>query len=370
MGSPAGAPAPAEVMGMAEGTPDVLVVGLGPAGSRAAAEAAQAGARVVALERRAEPGRPVQCAEFVPALLDQEVAGLAAVTAQSVGRMQTYVGAEAADETPRFPGRMIDRAGFDRLLAERAAAAGAECRYGVGVRGVEPDGTVRCPDGARFRPRLLIGADGPRSRIGAAIGRINRALVETRQVTVPLLGAHDATDIFLHADYVGGYGWLFPKGARANLGIGASAEIRPRLKPLLDALRRRLVAAGRIGDAGARLTGGAIPVGGRLALAGAIGGMPVLLAGDAAGLTNPVTGAGIAAAAISGRLAGRAAAAWLSGCRHALAEYEEELGDIFDGALSLALARRRRVLAAYDRGGPDAAVLRAGWIAYPQYWAA
>jgi digeranylgeranylglycerophospholipid reductase len=355
---------------MAEAAPDVLVVGLGPAGSFAAAEAAAAGARVVALERRAEPGRPVQCAEFVPALLDQEVAGLASVTAQTVGRMQTFVAAEAADETPRFPGRMIDRAAFDRLLAERAAAAGARCRYGTGVRSIEADGTVRCSDGASFRPRVLIGADGPRSRIGAAIGRVNRALVETRQVTVPLRGAHDATDIFLHADYVGGYGWLFPKGTTANLGIGAAAAARPRLKPLLEALRARLESEGRIGDGATCLTGGAIPVGGRLAASGAIGGVPVLLAGDAAGLTNPVTGAGIAAAVISGRLAGRAAALWLASRPGAPAEYEEEIGDIFDGALFRAARRRRAVLAAYDRGGPDAAALRAGWIAYPQYWAA
>ncbi len=47
-------------------TPDVLVVGLGPAGSRAAEAAARAGLRVIALEKRGEPGSPVQCAEFVP----------------------------------------------------------------------------------------------------------------------------------------------------------------------------------------------------------------------------------------------------------------------------------------------------------------
>ena len=37
-------------------TPDVVVVGLGPAGSRAAEAAAHAGLDVVALEKRAEPG--------------------------------------------------------------------------------------------------------------------------------------------------------------------------------------------------------------------------------------------------------------------------------------------------------------------------
>jgi geranylgeranyl reductase family protein len=370
-GLPAGALAQGEAAAMLVASPDIVVVGLGPAGSRAAAAAAGMGAQVVALERRAEPGRPVQCAEFVPALLDQEVAGLAEVTAQTVGRMRTFVAADPADETPSFPGRMIDRAAFDRRLAKKAEAVGVSCRYGVSVLRIEADGTVLTSDGIGLRARLLIGADGPRSRVGAAIGSVNAALVETRQVTVPLLRPHDATDIFLHADQVGGYGWLFPKGRVANLGIGAAAEVRPRLKPLLATLRRRLVLEGRIGDETACLTGGAIPVGGRLAVRGNLGAIPVLLAGDAAGVTNPVTGAGIAAAAISGRLAGEAAARWLAGNRDALDDYQEELGDIFDDALARALRRRRAILASYGKDRvPDPAALRAGWIAYPQYWAA
>jgi flavin-dependent dehydrogenase len=97
----------------------------------------------------------------------------------------------------------------------------------------------------------------------------------------------------------------------------------------------------------------------------------VLLAGDAAGLTNPVTGAGIAAAVQSGTLAGQAAAAWLGGHAGALEDYEEELGDLFDAALSRARRRRAQVLARYADGGrPDAHTLRKGWIASPQYWAA
>jgi digeranylgeranylglycerophospholipid reductase len=352
-------------------SPDVLVVGLGPAGSRAAAAAAAAGARVVAIERRAEPGRPVQCAEFVPALLDQELPGLASVTTQTVSRMLTFVEEDDPDETPRFSGRMIDRAAFDRLLALEAERAGTACRYGVSIRGIDADGTVHVSDGSRMRPRLVAGADGPQSRIGAAIGRVNRAIVETRQVTVPLQHAHDATDIFLRRDYVGGYGWLFPKGPVANLGIGAAREARPLLSRLLSSLHRQLYAEGRVGTSVSCLTGGAIPVGGRLSAVGAIAGMPVLLAGDAAGLTNPVTGAGIAAAVQSGKLAGQAAARWLSGQPSALDDYEEELGDIFDGALARALRRRRAVLACFrDGAAPAPAALRAGWIAYPQYWAA
>jgi len=357
---------------VAVAAPDILVVGLGPAGGRAAAAAAQAGARVIALDRRREPGRPVQCAELVPTLLDQDIAGLAAVTQQAVGRMRTAVEGAPFDETAPFPGRMIDRARFDVWLAEVAAEAGADCRYGVALLDSAPDGTMRCSDGTRLRPRLIIGADGPRSAVGRAAGIVNRELVETRQITVPLAVPHDATDIFLSADYPGGYGWLFPKGAVANIGLGVAPSAHQRLKPLLTALHRRLVEAGRVGVAATALTGGAIPVGGRLSLVGRIGETPVLLAGDAAGLANPVTGAGIAAAVQSGTLAGEAAARWLGGRSSGLADYEDELADLFDAALARARARRRALLAHYENGGrrPDAAALRAGWIAYPEYWAA
>ncbi len=357
-------------------TPDVLVVGLGPAGSRAAEAAARAGLKVIALEKRPEPGTPVQCAEFVPSMIERDVPRIDDVTAQKVERMLTFVeDDERAEETPEFRGRMIDRAKFDRLLADNAAKAGADCRYGVTVLRIERDGTLRTGQGD-FKPRVLIGADGPRSRVGKAIGQVNRDLVETRQVTVPLVLPHDATDIYLSADYRGGYGWLFPKGAVANVGLGISVDgalveksTRRGLKEMLLALLQRLASERRIGTKASALTGGAIPVGGRLRAIGTLGDTAVLLAGDAAGLTNPVTGAGIASAVQSGTMAGKTAIEFINGRASALDDYEEELGDIFDAALNRALRRRREVLACYQDGGrPDARALADGWIGSPRYW--
>lgn len=351
--------------------PDVLVVGLGPAGSRAAAVAADAGYGVIAIERRAEAGYPVQCAEFVPTMIERDIPGVRTVTQQMVGLMLTFTEAGKPDETPDFRGRMIDRAAFDRILAAEAAGAGADCRYATSVLAIDADGTVHASDGRDLRPRVLIGCDGPHSRVGAAIGQINRALVDTRQVTVPLVLPHDATEIFLSADYRGGYGWLFPKGAVANVGIGVAMEDRQRLKPMLAELFAKLSASRRIGTSELGVTGGAIPVGGRLRSIGRLGSVPVMLAGDAAGLTNPVTGAGIASAAQSGTLAGQAAVDWLGGRANALGGYEEELGDIFDAALGRALRRRWAVLARYQGGGrPDARALTDGWIGSPNYWTA
>ncbi len=363
---------------MARETPDVLVIGLGPAGARAAEAAAKAGLSVIALEKRPAAGTPVQCAEFVPSMIERDVPAVGEVTEQTIARMLTFVeDDERPRETPEFRGRMIDRAGFDQMLADNAAAAGADCRYAVKVLGIDPDGTVHCSGGDSFKPKVLIGADGPRSRVGAAIGSVNRDLVETRQLTVPLVLPHDATDIFLSADYRGGYGWLFPKGAVANVGLGISVDgalpddksTRRGLKAMLMDLLSRLATERRIGTSGWGLTGGAIPVGGRLNAVGKLGEIGVFLAGDAAGLTNPVTGAGIASAVQSGTMAGRAAADYLAGRKSALEDYEEELGDIFDAALNRAVRRRHEVLSRYKDGGqPDRAALEDGWIGSPRYW--
>lgn len=351
-------------------TADLLVVGLGPAGSSAAAAAAGQGLKVIALDRRRQAGDPVQCAEFVPAMIGQEVADIERVSRQRIQAMATFVESEDPDVTKCFRGRMIDRRGFDAALAAKAQEAGADCRFGPCVRSLRRDGTVRLSDGTAIRAKVIIGADGPRSRVGRAIGRVNGALVETRQITVPLRAPYEVTDIFLSAEVPGGYAWLFPKGNVANLGLGVDPAWRKNLKPRLSDLHRKLVADDRVGPEVLGHTGGAIPVGGLLAMTGQLGTVPVLLAGDAAGLANPVTGAGISAAVISGTQAGDAAAAWLAGDGHALQDYRDEVAEIFGPSIDRALQRRAELLNCYAHDGlPSPPALRRGWIAYPEYWA-
>jgi geranylgeranyl reductase family protein len=333
---------------------EVLVLGLGPAGASAAAEAARRGCRVIALERKREAGVPVQCAELIPRMLEAHPR----VTRQRIDAMVTFVEDDAPDLKQGFPGQMLDRAAFDASLVAEAQRAGADVRFSCLVRKVHADGLVELGDGRTLRASVIVGADGPRSRAGKAIGRINTELVETRQVTVALREPHAATDIFLSAGIPGGYGWLFPKGERANLGAGVSPQHKARLKGIVQGLLRKLAEEGRVGQTVLSTTGGAIPVGGMLAPCGHLGQCLVLLAGDAAGLANPVTGAGIAAAVHSGRLAGQAAAAMAPGA------YEEELRDLYGAALERAL-RRRRELGETPLGKSD---LRRGWIAYPEYW--
>ena len=337
---------------------DVLVVGLGPAGASAAAAAARRGRKVIAIDRKREAGRPVQCAEFVPAMIGTEVLEVASTASQRIESMATFVEEDAPDVKADFPGHMLDRAAFDAALVARAARAGAEVRFSRAVRRVHRSGIVELADGRRLCGATLIGADGPRSRVGRAIGSVNKELVETRQITVHLHAPHPSTDIFLASGIPGGYGWLFPKGGVANLGAGVDPAHKSRLPGIVAELHARLVREGKVGAEILGLTGGLIPVGGMLPASGALGDTRVLLAGDAAGLANPVTGAGISAAVQSGKLAGEAAA------MGAPAQYQGDLEDLFGVSLDRALRRRRERLASI----PSKAALRRGWIAYPEYW--
>jgi digeranylgeranylglycerophospholipid reductase len=152
----------------------------------------------------------------------------------------------------------------------------------------------------------------------------------------------------------------------ANLGVGVDKQLSRDLKVLLDQLHGQLVVEGRVGSEIFSRTGGAIPVSG-LRQCLVVGN--ILFAGDAAGLTHPITGAGIAAAVTSGEFAGEAAAAWLGGNIDALQSYEQDLRELFEGSLQRALVRRQELKALWCKQECNSdAAQRKGWVAFPEYF--
>jgi flavin-dependent dehydrogenase len=125
----------------------------------------------------------------------------------------------------------------------------------------------------------------------------------------------------------GGYGWSFPKADHFNVGCGGWRSAGGELRDHLAALRDHY----GIGDLTMKnLRGHHLPT--------RTDGAPilrdnVLLVGDAAGLVDPLSGEGIYAAFVSGRLAGEAVLPFLEGKANTLAAYEagverELMGDI------------------------------------------
>ena len=348
---------------------DVLVVGLGPAGGAAALAAAQAGLRVAAVERRKEIGVPVQCAEFIPLPLARYAVPEGVLQLRIQGMISHLPSGRM--ERSNSPGLMIGRAAFDQALARQAEQSGARLYLNSRLVGLDDTGSSAIavtPQGEiRFDYRLLVAADGPHSLVARSLGLPQQETVHTRQYTVPLLEAAENTEIWLSPDYPGGYAWLFPKGGVANLGLGVDKRYAADPKAALDALHRDLIDQGRVGETILHRTGGAIPVGGlrqNLVMGN------TLFVGDAAGLTHPITGAGIAAAVVSGELAGQAAAAWLIGCdEKALMDFENTIRDQFGASLQRAVARRIRLGKYWGTpAASDDRIQRRGWVAFPEYF--
>ncbi len=348
---------------------DVVVIGLGPGGASAARTAAEAGLSVLGVDKNKQVGVPVQCAEFIPMPMGAYAQAEHVLNQKIVGMKSFLPSGERHDSD--FPGLMIERDKFDQAIAARAEAAGAEFWMASRIVGLDTDARAvtisRGGEEVTVGYEVLVAADGPHSPVGKLMGLPPIEIVQTRQYTVPLLKPYDDTDIWLSDDYPGGYAWLFPKGDVANLGLGADREFEDDLKTPLDALHKQLVEDGLVGEEIMYRTGGAIPVGG---LREHLVEGRVLFIGDAAGLTHPITGAGIAAAVVSGEAAGKAAASFLKeGDEEAFEDYEEDVRDQYEAAVERAVERRQYLKQYWrtEKANEDA-VQRKGWIAFDEYF--
>ncbi|MDP2954580.1 MAG: NAD(P)/FAD-dependent oxidoreductase, partial [Chloroflexota bacterium] len=307
-------------------------------------------------------GVPVQCAEFVPHQLARHVPWSTDFVAQEIRVMRTHLPSGEVVQTPSA-GYMLERALFDRALATAACQCGVDLL--LGTRAVAPSerGLVAQSEKERFEIEtlIIIGADGPRSTVGRWIGQVNRELIHASQCQVVLEREVEGVEIYFDPFYAGGYGWLFPKGPTANVGVGWRFGHRPSeaLQHLLDRLRIRRTAI--LGH-----TDGFIPSGGPLEKTWEGN---FILVGDAAGQTHPITGAGIAHACLCGEMAGRVAAeAARNGELGYLAEYESEWRSFLGGVLAHALRKRHFLEEHWSEDGEALSkVLRQSWVAFPAY---
>ena len=340
---------------------DVAVVGVGPAGSTLARITAEAGLRVLLVDRRAEIGVPVQCAEYVSGLILRHVALSRGCVAQEVSAMRTHL-PNGEVGVSRAPGFILNRAVFDKHLAILAARAGADVRTHATATW---DGEFTLHNSLGHFPivaKVVVGADGPRSTIGKAIGRVNTRFVAATQVEVVAGGHSDATEVYFDRRFRGGYGWYFPKGDSANVGVGLEGASGAALSEALEMFLENLQESGRLGRiTRLRRCGGLVPVDGPL---GPVSGN-VLLVGDAAGHAHPMSGAGILNAIIAGELAGEAVVGAARAGEPSLLEgYAEGVSTVLDEPLRRACEKRERLLASWD-GDDDTfcQVVKTSW--YP-----
>jgi len=308
---------------------DVLVVGGGPAGSVAATVLARAGVRVCIVDRSTFP-RDKLCGDTVNpgtlALLRRlkmasgiDACGLPVAGMRVTGEREVAVEARYRDG---IAGRALLRRHLDWMLLQDAISAGAQFEPSVTVRqalvdedrvvGVQASGH---PFDGELRARVTIAADGRHSALAFGLGlawhpvRPRRwaigAYVESSATTSPPV---DLGEMHVRAGRYVGIAPL-PDGL-TNVCVvkpwkpGDPALGDPRTA-LANELSRDAVLRERF--AGVRFVGAPVMLGPLAVDVGDVGIEGLLLAGDAAGFIDPMTGDGLRFAVRGAELAAHAA---------------------------------------------------------------
>lgn len=141
--------------------PDAIVIGAGPAGAGAAIGLARAGAKILLLERSAETGDAL-CGGFLSwrtlERLDALGIDIAALGGQPVQRLRLFAGRRSSETTLPRRAMGLSRRALDSALQRAATSAGAALERGVGATTIERGG-VQTRDGAKLTaPSLFLAA--------------------------------------------------------------------------------------------------------------------------------------------------------------------------------------------------------------------
>jgi flavin-dependent dehydrogenase len=322
-------------------SPDVLIVGAGPAGSIAALVLARAGVNVRLIDRADFP-RDKLCGDTLNpgalAILDRLAVGDAVRRRALAITGMTVTGPRGASVSASYPahlcGAAITRRDLDLVLVEAATRAGAEFTPGIHARAPLTDATGRAITGvvaaARSGPedvhaRLVVAADGRRSTLAFALGLAKFAAAPRRWAFGTYFSGVDELtsrgEMHIRQDgYIGvaplpggvtnvcvvregGFFRLKPEATNGGVAGGFSrkstGDVINDAIAADPALRARFARARQV----ARVT-----TLGPLAVESRAAGCPgLLLAGDAAGFVDPMTGDGLRFALRGGELAAAAA---------------------------------------------------------------
>jgi len=296
---------------------DVIVVGAGPAGSIAARTAAEKGCSVLLIEKRQEIGDPVRCGEgcdkkIVESFIDLDPRWISAevdgVRIFSPDGTIIHMGSDGNKS-----GLVLERKIFDMALAQSAANAGVDiCVKTSAIGLLKNDGFISgikvryLGEETEIKSKIVVGADGVESKVGRWAGiDTSLKLKDIESCTQFLMTNVDINqnfcDFFVGNDIApGGYAWVFPKGKNtANIGVGVIGSRTNEIRPI-DCLKRFVKKKFPNGKV-LGLIAGAVPLRGSIGKTVANG---LILVGDSARQSDPITGGGICNAMCCAKIAG------------------------------------------------------------------
>lgn len=312
----------------------MIIAGAGPAGTLAAYELARLGVSVLILEKSGFPRYKVCGSGLTHKILAEIPYSLDEILETEI---HTFIFSSEfrevfcrTNENPLIYCTMRDK--LDAFLLARSLEAGATVEFGQHVMNVVQDqhGVIVKTKTGSYRSALLIGSDGASgnvSRIAGLKKDIMPGLAWEAEIeTDPAIVSQFSQTVFLDwGSFPGGYGWVFPKADHFSIGVGGPAHLSkwmmPYYRKYLDFLE------GQFNFTPLKvLSLKAWPIPVRIRKSDFHNGR-ILVAGDAAGLTDPLTGEGIYYAVRSGRLAAMACSRFLEARQGTLKSFTESVND-------------------------------------------
>ncbi len=305
---------------------DVVVVGGGPAGLHAARGLANHGHAVTLVEEHDTIGEPVHCTGVLArdAFRTFDLPPDSVLNELTTVRFHAPAGHTIEYSTPSVEAVVIDRARFDRALAERAQIAGVRLLRGrVTDVSVDITGVAVAIGETCIRARACVLACGASYALQRRLGLgMPRLLLQSSQAELAA-DRPQSVEVFFGADVApGGFAWAVPvqRGDRffARIGVMCDADASRYFRQMVERLR---AAWGLCSDDRCAPRQKALP----LAPITRTYADRVLAIGDAAGLVKATTGGGIYYSLLSAQLAASTFAQALAADRlhaEALASYQ------------------------------------------------
>ncbi|MBP5686097.1 MAG: NAD(P)/FAD-dependent oxidoreductase [Candidatus Methanomethylophilaceae archaeon] len=304
-------------------TCDVVIVGAGPGGSMAAKYCAQGGMDTILIEKKAEIGAPLRCAEGVSKSWLDEVGIVpdktwiradmkGAIIKSTKGTSYQLDESKAGNEV----GYVLERHLFDKALARDAANAGAKIMMRTSCTGViRENGKLvgikakSMGEEIEIRAKAVVAADGYESQVARWAG-IDTTLkltdidscIQYRMCNIDI--TPDYCEFVIGSCAPGGYIWVFPKGEKiANVGIGVAGQLCTKGADAKYYLDKWIAEDPRFKNGQIlEIMGGFVSTCPGLDCAIDDN---IILVGDAARIIDPITGGGICHACRTGMYAGQ-----------------------------------------------------------------
>lgn len=292
---------------------DVIIVGAGPAGNKAAQEFAKRGIKTLVIDKKSQIGPPKRCGEGL-SMRWITIGGLepnkrwalqkiSGTTLIAPNGKKVKIDTSKTNQT----GYIIERSQWEKIEAEKAIRAGAKYMLKAIVNGliIEEDHVKgvkvhREGNDEEYKCKIVVACDGVDSMIGRFAG-LQTAMPLTEcdagyqyeMANVPIEDPNHMELYFGKEVAPRGYVWVFPKGKDvANVGIGVEGNDPETAKTYLD----RWLENHKERFANASITeinAGVIPVTKPVDDFVADG---LMLVGDSARMVNPIHGGGMGSA--------------------------------------------------------------------------